>query len=661
MIPQAATGGVQYDNLTGERAQFTIAANGKAFRVLIDGLYSNKIRAVTRELWSNAADAHVAAGNETTPFKVTVPTTLDPVFRVRDYGIGLSHADVMHLYTTVFQSTKEGTNDATGMLGLGSKSPFAYTDTFSVVTYSGTEQRTYIANIAANGVPEITHIETAPNYEPRGVEVSFPVNRSDVKTFQSEAQWTSIGFKTKPITVGMDLKMPVPRMEGADWAIYPSTGFGDVPGRTLIRQGVVCYPAQTSVNLGLNWIVIIDVPIGTADVTASRESLSYTNDTSRRIKDIISRVNNDMLAHINSEVAKATTRREMAMAHYEFNGILPNFRGSTTVSLLNNPAAARHYNGSTPVIRRPGDVLAVGSHYGKTGTRNTYQRFTSEVEANLIDGIRLFVDNGQRMVRKAQRVRAFCSNKDFVLAEEFDVNGDEIAVSWVVKHLELRKDQILSIHDCPDPGPPVRAPGSVSRRKVLGKGQMWLPRENGCTSTYQYGTGKRNEHEEGWSYTFVQAFHHLSANHPLRDIHNYEDIVYFTPLQAERLKLTDADRFDLALEKALKDEAEKSPLDNAIAVLALTDVLNGAQLEVVQQRFFSHLTMTRPEAAKLIDKAKFAKIDLQARQISGTIKTQIRTLSATYPLLFGQSDRSVFEKYIQQVQAAAKAEEVTAS
>mgnify|MGYP000694507503 CR=1 FL=1 len=134
MIPKTVREGATAEGLEGERESFTIEANGKAFRTLIDGLYSNKIQAVCRELSSNAQDSHIDAG-QTRPFEVSIPTSLDPVFRVRDFGTSLSHEDVMFLYTRIFKSTKETTNDQTGALGLGSKSPFAYTDTFSVVAY----------------------------------------------------------------------------------------------------------------------------------------------------------------------------------------------------------------------------------------------------------------------------------------------------------------------------------------------------------------------------------------------------------------------------------------------------------------------------------------------------------------------------------------------
>ena len=114
--------------------QFSIAQTSKMFKILSDSLYSDKVMAVIRELSTNANDAHIAAGNRN-PFKVTLPTQTNPNFTVRDYGTGLSQEDMEELYTTYGASNKNDSNDFTGCLGLGSKSPFAYTKSFTTTSY----------------------------------------------------------------------------------------------------------------------------------------------------------------------------------------------------------------------------------------------------------------------------------------------------------------------------------------------------------------------------------------------------------------------------------------------------------------------------------------------------------------------------------------------
>ena len=101
-------------------SSYRIEATAKAFSILSDGLYSNKIKAVIRELSTNAYDSHVSAGCPEKPFDVNLPTRLEPHFSIRDYGTGLSYDDCFNLYTTYFRSDKTDTNDAVGCLGLGS-------------------------------------------------------------------------------------------------------------------------------------------------------------------------------------------------------------------------------------------------------------------------------------------------------------------------------------------------------------------------------------------------------------------------------------------------------------------------------------------------------------------------------------------------------------
>ena len=69
-----------------EQSNYTIEATAKAFSILSDQLYSNKVRAVVRELSTNAYDSHVDAGNGDKQFEVHLPSNMEPTFSVRDYG-----------------------------------------------------------------------------------------------------------------------------------------------------------------------------------------------------------------------------------------------------------------------------------------------------------------------------------------------------------------------------------------------------------------------------------------------------------------------------------------------------------------------------------------------------------------------------------------------
>ena len=131
----------------GQIGEFRIRNSAKAFSILSSGLYANKIRAIIRELSCNAVDAHKAAGTTDVPFEVHLPTALEPFFYIRDFGIGLNHDQVTNIYTTYFESTKTASNDFIGALGLGSKSPFSYTENFTVTAIKDGRKGLYTAFI----------------------------------------------------------------------------------------------------------------------------------------------------------------------------------------------------------------------------------------------------------------------------------------------------------------------------------------------------------------------------------------------------------------------------------------------------------------------------------------------------------------------------------
>ena len=170
--------------------EFTIKASKHAFKILSDSLYSNKIKAVVREYLTNALDAHIASKREI-PFIITEPSEniLEGTryWEVRDFGSGLSKDDIKKYYCTYFSSSKQESNDFTGMLGLGCKSAFAYTQQFSVTSWFNGEKTEYLLFID-NGLPQITEIYSEPSDEPSGIKVSIPVKEVDVNSFKEYTQ-----------------------------------------------------------------------------------------------------------------------------------------------------------------------------------------------------------------------------------------------------------------------------------------------------------------------------------------------------------------------------------------------------------------------------------------------------------------------------------------
>lgn len=262
---------------------FSIKATGKAFRILSSGLYKDKIRAIIRELACNAQDAHVAAGKRHVPFAVHLPNALEPFFAVRDEGVGLSDEDMNLTYTTYFESTKTDSNDVIGALGLGSKSPFSYVDSFTVVACHAGVKRTYTAFIAEDGMPALVRLGEEPSDAPNGLEVIIPVEKTgDFAEFARKAADALAHFDPPPLVTGRSdfafATHPVV-LRGDGWRVVdrPSRGVHAVMGAVAYPLDPHAVPGLTprASNLLQQASLDIDFPIGALDITAGREELSY--------------------------------------------------------------------------------------------------------------------------------------------------------------------------------------------------------------------------------------------------------------------------------------------------------------------------------------------------------------------------------------------------
>lgn len=284
---------------TQSTAKFQITANGTAFQILSSGLYSDKVTAVIRELTCNAYDSHVAAGKKEKPVKVTLPTDKNPEFKVKDYGTGLNHDEVISLYTNYFSSNKRDDNTQIGGFGLGSKSPFAYTDSFTVCSIKDGIKRIYTAYLT-DGAPAITKLLEEDSTDESGIEVSMLVKNKDIEEFHKKANLLQTWFDTKPELINLipNLSKYVRSYEYSGNYLYLTSNkhtaiskyevegtyaYGQAFKKPYVIMGNVCYPLDVNAVVQgnemlsdfLNLGVELRIPIGSVNVAASREQLQY--------------------------------------------------------------------------------------------------------------------------------------------------------------------------------------------------------------------------------------------------------------------------------------------------------------------------------------------------------------------------------------------------
>lgn len=210
-------------NSTVTPSKFKIKASARAFKIL-SGFYSDPILAIPRELGANAWDSHVSAENTDKMFEVHAPNLLEPWFSIRDFGIGLSAEAIDSIYTTYFESTKTTDNDSDGCMGLGSKTPFNYTENFTVTSWFNGMKHVYNCFIDESGAPNIMKLATEMTTEHNGVEVKFGVKPSDISVFVEKIKLAYAPFRYRPIIKGASIVYPVVNTlyKGKNWALRDS-------------------------------------------------------------------------------------------------------------------------------------------------------------------------------------------------------------------------------------------------------------------------------------------------------------------------------------------------------------------------------------------------------------------------------------------------------
>jgi hypothetical protein len=481
-----------------ERQAFTIKATGKAFRSLIDGIYSNKILAPVRELMTNAYDGHLMAGNEDQAFHVKVPDHSIPEFAVRDYGIGMDHETVTGLYTTLFDSSKDDTNSQVGMLGLGSKSPFAYTDTFTVTCYDGETKRVYNAHLD-DDVPQLGLMFEGESAEPRGVEVKFPVRSGDYASFVAAIKRVALGFDVMPTFEGADIEDRPVVHEGTGYRVYKrDDGYWskDPLAAVNVRMGCVIYPVEALTGTGFESIemprqvaYVVDVPIGASDVTTNREALANDDQSVEGIRPFLEMSLTDHKDTVVSAYKAAKTTIEKAKVlstiDYEWRRAF-DLPLNLMVSLMNDGWDTETKN-DTLKRRRPGYFVEHGSKR---------RQVAYEVRYDNIASIEIIIDDDET-VRRRSRVRDHVQARYDKSVYVVPAGHAKVTVPRLKKLWGLEDSQFKNVADLMDPGPPVRNAGSAggSRAKVsdlkarLDEGQPWIHRMRDKHWTLGYADG----------------------------------------------------------------------------------------------------------------------------------------------------------------------------
>lgn len=265
---------------------------------LLTNLYQNPELAVIREYYTNALDAHVAAG-QTKPVEVTLPSWDSPNYVVKDCGIGMSRDDIKNIYAKYGKSTKRKTNDQVGAFGLGCKSALTITQQFTVVTVKDGWRTTVLITKSENGVADVNVVNHSETTEESGTTVKIPVsgntyafNQEARNFFKFSAPGLVLvdGFAPESAYTGMT-EVESPNDPELKAYLKVMTGYGRVDSY-LIMGNVPYVIAESEITESLKRlgksantadysriVKYFPVNIGDVELTPSREGLLFNDKT----------------------------------------------------------------------------------------------------------------------------------------------------------------------------------------------------------------------------------------------------------------------------------------------------------------------------------------------------------------------------------------------
>lgn len=423
---------------------FTIQASPKMFAILSSGMYTDIEEAVVRELSTNASDSHTEAGCPEKPFDVHLPNTLEPWLRIRDYGTGISPENMETIYSSYSSSTRSGSDDFTGCLGLGSKSPFGYTDQFTAVSFWNGVKYTYSVFKNENSCPCLALLGESETNEPNGLEIHMSIKPGDIGKFVQTAQKVYAFFKVRPNIVGAKLHFDntAPIFSNDKYALYDR--FNGETGVKVV-MGQVCYDVSSSkINskFGYYSCVLLHMPIGSCSIATSREELQYDDRTIANVNAALK----DTIEHVKAEVVKGVANETCTLdklcAMKKYSSVIDNLSFidmSEIVAQEPDKYAVRRL-----MIRRI-DKLFIEGVYSISGGHQPY----------------VFIEEDVQLTQNFKsRIRQFMKTKQ--------TNNFYIAtVKDAARFKELFGDKLVKLSSLPDVPRAPRKPREIARAQPI--------------------------------------------------------------------------------------------------------------------------------------------------------------------------------------------------
>jgi hypothetical protein len=225
----------------------------------------------------------------------------------------------------VWRKYSFNTNNQTGGFGIGAKSAFAYTDSFTVVShYNGTAFH-YVAHVTTDFCGTLDLITQNPTSEPNGTEIQIAIQSKDLESF-CDAVERAIQYwdpKEFPKVDGFERAATLDRL--GNFEIVS----GVARGLLLVIDGIP-YSIPHSVDkkdnqseltylLGDKVTGLLHFKTGEIDIAANRESITNCESNQNAIRTAMKQAIRDIKAMLKKSVTSQKTLEDALDTHRELS------------------------------------------------------------------------------------------------------------------------------------------------------------------------------------------------------------------------------------------------------------------------------------------------------------------------------------------------------
>lgn len=394
------------ESTTGEtKMRLSEDASSMVFQLFTKNVYSNPIGTVVREITSNCFDSHEEARRDNPNWKpapVVIRKHKDNATDTTyisfiDYGVGMTPDRVQNIYGVYFESTKRVDNTQIGGFGIGGKTPLAYKrstgqgegeydNSFFVITIAEGTKYFYCIYEGAES-PVISMLHSEETDEPNGTEIRIPILEKDLDKFESE-MIRQLYYFENVVFEGFEKE----RYNGEKYTNLPND-YQIVRGKNFLFRGTeysssihvclgrVAYPIDYQ-TLGLqshnyNLPIALKLNVGDLNVTVSRESIDYSEETIKFLKKKLDDAKNEIIELISKQYENIVTLEQFFSVKHDFGKLeFPNGL-SLYVGNLIKQSDVDFSNFKYQFMKMPNDKQLFrfffnATSYGKKPTRSRY-------------------------------------------------------------------------------------------------------------------------------------------------------------------------------------------------------------------------------------------------------------------------------------------------